>query len=176
MQIEYAPKLGGPWRSLGTLGLTWGDGCRVGGHLGGRFSGQFTAKLPAAYYRAVYRATPDWQATASDAVYLHRILTKIATFSVTPRSVARNGSVTVSGHLLALGSSGTWHAYGDRTVMVIYKYKGIWYRYKYEPVTSASGWFKASFTAHASSPFFAQYDGDATHFACASRRVDVAVT
>jgi hypothetical protein len=58
-------------------------------------------------------------------------------------------------------------------VIVVFRYHRTWYRYRYEPVTSGTGWFKHTFRVNASSPFFAQYNGDSTHFACASTRINI---
>jgi hypothetical protein len=174
VRIEYAARPAGPWRALGTLPLlSGGVSCFVGGHYGTNFSGHFFARLTGAYYRAQYVANVNWQGAVSKSIYLHKFLTKITSFGVSPTSVARNGHVTVSGRLWARTSSGKWQPYGHRKLIVVFRYRGTWYRYRAEPVTSARGWFRGRFPVYASSPFFAQYNGDATHFACASRRIGV---
>jgi hypothetical protein len=172
-RIQYAAKPGGPWHTLGTLGLFAARHCHAPPGPGVRFTGHFTAKLAAAYYRAVYVPTPDWQGAVSQTIYLHRLLTKITNFTITPHAVPAHGQITVSGRLWARGAARTWRAYGHRKVIVVFRYHHTWYRYRYEPVTSATGWFKHTFQVNASSPFFAQYNGDSAHFACASARINI---
>lgn len=169
--IEYSKAATGPWYLLGKVtGMSTVPCSSAGGF---PFFGRFYAQLPDAYYRAAFVANYQAHAAVSTVIHLHKLLTRITSFSVSPRTVAKNGYVTVSGHLQTDNSSGAWHGYGYRRVMVIFKYNGTWYRYASEPLTSSTGWFKGRFQVVASSPFFAQYNGDSTHFACASARLGV---
>jgi hypothetical protein len=169
--IEYRAKRTGPWLPL--RHAFFQGGCQQGTRHGRRFGGSARARLAGAYYRAVYPKTTTWQAAASSTVYLHKFLTKITSFSVRPQSVSRGGSVTVSGRLWAQLKSGKWQPDAGRHVIVVFRYHGTWYRYRAEPTTNSAGRFTGTFKVHATSPFFAQYNGDATHFASASKRITV---
>src|SRR5262249_45206285 len=120
--IEYAAKPNGPWKPL--RHAFHASGCRQGTRHGLRFRGAARAKLADAYYRAVYASTPTWQAAKSQVLHLHKLLTKITSFSVTPRSVPHHGSITVSGRLWAQLKSGKWRHYPRRHVMVVFRYRG----------------------------------------------------
>lgn len=177
VRIEYATAPAGPWKVLGKVNGVYGSSCSQGGVHGGVFAGHLRAQLARAYYRAQYVRTADWQGAVSKPVFLSRLLTKITNFSVSPRTVAQNGDVTVAGRLWAANQAGSkWHAYGHRNVIVVFRYQGKWYRYRYSPETTSAGWFRHSFKVYAGSPFFAQYNGDATHFACASVRITVSTS
>jgi hypothetical protein len=169
--LEYAAKSTGPWLPLPATSFAYGSRCTQGSARGVLFLGQAIAKLAAAYYRADYVATPNWQGAVSGTVFLRKDLTKITSFSVTPQSVARNGDITVSGRLWAANDAGKWHAYGHRRVIVVFRYRGVYYQYRHAPVTSSSGSFSGTFPVYVSSRYFAQYNGDSTHFASASRRI-----
>ncbi len=167
-QLEYSAKPAGPWRKLKVKPVTNGYTCGQGQHIGYEFSGTAVAQLAAAYYRAIAPASSQWQATVGRTVYLWKYLTKITSFAVTPRHVAKGGHIRVSGRLWTSNGHGKWRPYGHRRILVIFKYRGTWYRYPGEPLTSKAGWFSGRFAVYASSPFFAQYDGDKAHFACSS--------
>jgi hypothetical protein len=167
--IEYAAKPSGPWRRLRAKTAIGSTACTRGQ----RFSGTTIAQLAAAYYRAIFAATPQWQSATSKTVYLWKYLTKITNFSVRPHHVAHGGHIRVSGRLWTDNGRGQWLPYGHRHVIVVFRYRGQWYRYRGEPRTNRAGWFSGRFPVYASSPFFAQFNGNKTHFASASvvRRV-----
>ena len=162
--IEYAAKPSGPWHRLRAKTSIGSMACAHGQ----QFSGQTIAQLAAAYYRAIFAATPQWQSAASRTVYLWKYLTKITNFSVKPRRVPSGGHIRVTGRLWTRGGHGRWRPYGHRRVIVVFRYRGQWYRYRGEPRTNRAGWFSGRFPVYASSPFFAQFNGDKTHFACDS--------
>ncbi len=169
VKLEYSTKPTGPWLPLSSTAASTRISCQQGK----RFSGQASAKLTGAYYRAEYVATPTWQGAVSRSVFLHKYPTKISSFRISPRSVARNGTITVSGRLWELTESGKWKPYAHRSVIVVFRYQGTWYRYRHAPTTNSAGRFTGTFKVYASSPFFAQYNGDSTHFACATNRLRV---
>lgn len=171
--LQYAAKRTGPWHTIGKTPAFTGTSCTQGRGLGNEFSGQAFARLAGAYYRTRYFATPTWQTAVSTSTFLHKFLTKITSFGVTPRSVGHNGTITVSGRLWANTKPGKWRPYPHRRVIVVFRFQGTWYRYPHAPETNASGRFSGSFTVYASSPFFAQYNGDSRHFASASKRIKV---
>lgn len=175
VEAQYAAKPGGTWHNLGP----WRPRgpavyqCQIGTRTGVEYLGTYSARLASAYYRVVFSASNDNEPAISPVTHLSRLLTKITSFSVRPRTVARGGHFAVRGRLWKQGQHGTWSPYGGRRVIVVFRYRGTWYRYRGEPKTSRSGWFSGRFVVYASSPVFAQYNGDATHFACASKRVNV---
>jgi hypothetical protein len=174
-EAQYAAKPGGPWHNLGP----WRPKgpavyeCQIGTHTGVQYASTYSARLPSAYYRVVFSASNDNEPAVSPVVHLSRLLTKITSFSVSPRTVPKGGHFAVRGRLWKQGQHGKWSPYGGRRVIVVFRYKGTWYRYRGEPKTGASGWFSGRFAVIDSSPVFAQYNGDSTHFATASKRVRV---
>ncbi len=166
--IEYAAKPACPWRRLRLKPVSTGEQCAQGKHYGYVFTGTATAQLASAYYRAAFAATSQWQAATSQSVYLWKYLTKITSFAVTPSHAARGGHVRVSGRLWTDDGHGRWRPFGHQRVLVIFRYHGTWYRYRTEPVTNLTGRFSGRFLVYGSTPFASQYDGDNTHFACAS--------
>jgi hypothetical protein len=171
-RVEYAAKAAGPWVSLGKLKNTF-DSCTYQSEPGDEWTGSFYARLASAYYRVANVADDNSEAAVSSSVHLSRLLTKITQFSVSPRQVASGGKFTVSGRLWDQNTHHKWRPDGGRKVLVIFKYHGTWYRYPHEPKTNSSGRFSWSFPVYDSTPVFAQYDGDATHFACATKRIHV---
>ena len=166
--IEYAAKKTGPWRRLKIKPVDDGSLCTPGHGTGLAFSGTAIAHLAAAYYRAVFPASRQWQLAVSRSVFLRKYLTKITSFSVTPRNAVKGDHIRVSGRLWAENGHGRWQPYGQRRVLVVFRYRGAWYRYRVEPKTSKAGWFSGRFPVYSSSRYFSQYDGDKAHFACAS--------
>ena len=153
-----------------------GLSCQVGSRQGYEYSWHFFARLASAYYRVEYVATYQTQGAATKAVHLARLFTKITNFRISPTHVPARGHFTVSGRLWAQGKRGKWSPYGHRRLIVVFNYQGTWYRYVGEPKTTSAGWFKGRFLIYDTSPVFAQYNGDAIHFASASKRIKVTDT
>ncbi len=174
LKIEYASKKAGPWRTLGRILAESGESCD--NNRGMEFSGTFPARLGSAYYRAHYTGSFDWQPAISKALHLSRLFTKITSFDVSPRSGPRNSHITVSGRLWAQGKSGKWRPYAHKKLIVVFKFQGTFYRYAAEPQTNGAGRFRGRFKLLVSAPMFAQYNGDKTHFASASKRIKVSAT
>ena len=174
LKIEYAAKAG-PWRTLGRITAESGISCGKN-NSGMEFSGTFLARLGSAYYRAHYTGSFDWQPAVSKVLHLSRLFTKITSFDVTPRSGPRNSHITVSGRLWAQGKSGKWRPYAHKKLIVVFKFQGTYYRYAAEPETNGAGRFRGRFKLLVSAPMFAQYNGDKTHFASASKRIKVSET
>ncbi|HUB41879.1 MAG TPA: hypothetical protein VMA72_23790 [Streptosporangiaceae bacterium] len=171
-RVEYAAKAAGPWHSLGHL-TNEGLSCTHGSGYGYGYSGKFGAHLASAYYRISYAANYQFQGAVTKPVHLARLLTKITSFRVSPRRLAVGAHFTVSGKLWAKGKNGKWSAYRHRRVIVILRYQGTWYRYRHSPTTNSAGRFSGRFPMCCTTPIFAQYNGDATHFASASKRIRV---
>jgi hypothetical protein len=171
-QVEYAAKATGPWHLLGHL-TSEGLSCTHGSGYGYEYSGKFGAHLASAYYRVSYTGNYQFQGAVTKAVHLARLLTKITSFRVSPRHLAVGAHLTVSGRLWAKGKNGKWSPDRHRRVIVILRYKGVWYRYRHSPETNSAGRFSGRFPMCCTTPIFAQYNGDATHFASASKRIRV---
>jgi len=176
LEVEYAARSAGPWHVLGRWTHQAGKACQAGGAAGLEYSTNFHAKLPSAYYRAVYVANNFNQRAVSKLVHLSRIQTKITSFNVMPRRVPSGGQFTVTGRLWTKGKSGQWLPFTRRHVIVIVTFKGQHYRYASSPITNSHGNFKGKFPIFFSTPVFAQYNGDKTHFACASNRINITKT
>jgi hypothetical protein len=175
VEVQYAPRPRGPWRNLGRWPFS-GYSCEVGSHQGFEYTGNYYAQLASAYYRVVYTGTYQEEGVVTNAIHLSRLFTKITNFSVSPTRVATNGRFRVSGRLWAQNKRGKFLPDGDQHVIVVFDYQGTPYRYPAEPKTSKAGYFSGSFVIVDTSPVFAQYNGDATHFASASNRIKVTDT
>ncbi len=175
LKIEYAAKPRGPWKVLGRILTDSFTSCGKN-NSGIKFSGTFPARLGSAYYRAHYTGSFDWQPAISKTLRLSRLFTKITSFDVSPRSGPRNSHITVSGRLWAQGKSGKWRPYAHKKLIVVFKFQGTFFRYAAEPETNGAGRFRGRFKLLVTAPMFAQYNGDKTHFASASKRIKVSST
>lgn len=171
LTVQYSPGSAGPWTSLRVI-ATGSTACP--GAPGSQFAGKVNVKLASAYYRVAYLGAPGYQPAVSAALHESKYLTKITAFTVSPASVARNHYVTVKGRLWQHLRS--WKPYAGRKILILFTYRGKLYGYRKEPVTSSAGWFTARLKVLVSAPWFAQYNGDATHFASASKSVRVTAT
>ncbi len=168
--IQYAAHRGGPWRRLATINP---DGANCDGN-GLVVKGSFGARLASAYYRLVTKGSANFQAAGSAVLKRWRYLTKITSFQISPRKVARDGDVTVSGRLWR--HTKAWHPYSGKKVMIAFRYQKLWYAYKKRPKTSSSGRFSIRLPVYVSAPWIAQYNGDSDHFASATKRIKVSVS
>jgi hypothetical protein len=175
VEIEYASRPGGPWRDLGRLKYQ-DEGCVHGNLSGNLFSGTLNAVLASAYYRAVYVPNYYYEGVVTRSVHLSRTLTRITGFRISPTRARYGSYFTASGRLWTLGKHNKWYAYGHRKVIVVFFYQGTPYRYPAAPETSSGGYFRGRFQVVDTTPVFAQYNGDATHFASASKRIKLTDT
>lgn len=173
IRIMYSRHATGPWQLLGKIWPTW-NGTQYCPVVGANWEKTFAAPLANGYYRPVFSGARGLLPSAGKIVHRRKYLTKITKFSVSPTRVAPNGDVTVSGRLWKLGTR--WQPYPHRRVMIIIRYRGVWYRYRAEPRTNSRGRFTGRFRAAVSGPWAAQYNGDPTHFACISRLIRVHVS
>jgi hypothetical protein len=173
LDIMYSRNAAGPWRLLGKIWPSW-NGTQYCPVAGANWEKTFIAPLANGYYRPVFTGSTGLLPSVGKVLHRWKYLTKITNFSVSPTSIARNGHVKVSGRLWKLGSR--WLPYAGRRVMIIIKYRGVWYRYRGEPRTGSGGWFTGRFRAVVSGPLAAQYNGDATHFASISRLIRLTVS
>jgi hypothetical protein len=172
-EIQYATRPSGPWTNLGAWKPLQGTGC---GNFGQVYQGTYNARLTSAYYRATYIANNDHEGAVSKSVHLSRLLTKITSFRVSPRSGAENSHFTVSGRLWAENKKGRFGGYAHRKVILVFHIDGSWYRYPHEMTTNSAGDFSGRFPIYDSTPVFAQYNGDKTHFASATSRIKIKET
>jgi hypothetical protein len=170
--LEYASSAKGPWKKLRTIKPTTGIAyCSTGSPIW-----QVTVAAPVAngYYRLGFGGNSGLQRATSPAVHRWRRLTKITSFSITPHRVRAMGAVTVKGRLWHHTSS--WLPYAGHKVVILFRYRGEWFFYQDEPRTNSRGYFSGRFTVFVTSPWIAQFDGDPTDYASATRRIDLTVT
>jgi hypothetical protein len=171
--LQYASRAKGPWKNLRIIDATRGGHpyCATGTS---SWQTAVTAPLANAYYRLSFGGNSSLQASASAPVHRWRYPTRITGFNITPRSVAAQGAVTVSGRLWH--NTGSWHPYAHRKVGILFRFHGQWFIYQAEPETNSGGYFSGRFVVYVSSPWIAQYDGDTTNFGSASPQIKVTVT
>jgi hypothetical protein len=163
--IQYAAGPNGPWRTL-TTAATSHDSAQCGN--GRAFTGALSARLNYAYYRAWYAganvAGTGYLAAASGRVLAWKYDDRITGFSVSPRTVAKGGKLTVKGQLQYY--SGNWRDYAGQTVYIILlgAHCPHWC-YIAAPSTDSNGRFSATFVDPESATWSAEFFGDSTHFA-----------
>ncbi len=174
-EVQYAASAKGRWRYLGGWSPN-GHGCQVGDTTGNEYSGSYDARLASAYYRVAYASSYQIQGVTTKSVHLAKLFTKITSFQVSPRSGAESSRFRVSGRLWAENGHGKFAPYARRKVVLVLHIDGGWFRYKHEMTTSSAGDFSGRFPIDDSTPVFAQYNGDNTHFASATNRVKIRET
>jgi hypothetical protein len=175
LRIQYRVSTGGTWRTLAAVHahLTGGH-CGSGGLRGSAFSNKVLVAVASAYYRLSYAGSADWEPAVSAVAHEAKTLTKITSFTVSPKSVPANGYVTVSGRLWKDHQG--WHPLAGQHVWILFYYKGAWYYYISKPLTNSSGWFKGTFQPVVSAPWIAEYMGGSSYFASTSGSIKVTVT
>jgi hypothetical protein len=170
--LEYASSAKGPWKKLRTIKPTTGIAyCPTGSPV---WQATLAAPVPNGYYRLGFGGSSSLQRVTGRAVHRWRRLTKITSFSISPHRVRAMGAVTVKGRLWHHTSS--WQPYAGHKVVILFRYRGEWFFYQDEPRTNSRGYFSGRFTVFVTSPWIAQFDGDTTDFASATRRIDLTVT
>lgn len=176
LTIQYAPRPGGPWHTLGAVARRTSLICGNGGRT---FSAALPARLNYAYYRAVYaggadRAGTGYLPAVSGKVLAWKYEDRITSFSVSTRTVAKGGKLTVSGRLQYYFAK--WRNYPGQQVPIILRPQGskTWY-YIAVAQTNPAGQFSATFTDPVSATWSAEYRGDAAHLATLAAMIYVAV-
>jgi hypothetical protein len=166
-ELQYARTAGGPWTNLAPLAFTAKDvpaSCTGSDDQYFSSSNTILARLSGAYYRAEYKGTSSFEQTVSAAAHAWKYETRIISLTVTPRSVAPGGKLTVSGRLQQHLRS--WADYARQQVLIILKPKGsrIWY-YIAKVRTTSSGYFTKTFTDPVSADWSAEFLGNSDHLA-----------
>jgi hypothetical protein len=114
----------------------------------------------------VYHAESDGMLTlhSHPSSRLHRTVTRISSFAITPRSTYRNGPLTASATLSAHTSSG-WHPLANAQVGLSFRPKGdrTWYLID-KGRTSSSGRMTLQGKAYKTGSWAVFYKPDHTHF------------
>lgn len=172
LAAQYATKPSGPWHTLRLVHGLSDYGCSAGGgYYGESFDYQVPVVLASAYYRLAYPGSKDWLSASSKVVHESKIVTRITNFAISPRSVGKNGYVTVSGRLWKYSKG--WHALAKQHVWILFHYKGVWYYYAHKPLTNSSGRFSGRFQVVVTAPWIAEYMGGKPYFASATGELRV---
>jgi hypothetical protein len=164
----YSASAHGPWRTLGTVAPGTDSAC-TGTMVG--FPHRFTVPLANGYYQARFASVPGAQASASGVLHEWKHLTRITGFKVSPTSVSKGGTVTVTGRLWV--KSGTWKPLAHRRVAIYFEYNNTIYVYVKEMTSNSTGRFSGRYRVEVTAPWIAQYNGDSTHFASDSAVITV---
>ena len=174
LTIQYAAGPNGPWRLLGGLA---GQASLACSHGGLAFSGILPARLNYAYYRATYAGGTDKAGTGylgsvSGKVLAWKYGTRISSFAISKRTVAKGSKLTISGQLLYY--SGTWRSHAGQQVLIILRPhgSGTWY-WIAKSTTDSAGRFSATITDPVSATWSAEYTGNSANLAAIAPQHDV---
>ena len=174
LTIQYAASSNGPWRPLGSLARQASLAC---GHGGRAFSGILPTRLNYAYYRATYAGGTDkagtgYRGSVSGKVLAWKYGNRISSFTISKRTVAKRGKLTISGRLLYY--SGTWRNHAGQQVLIILRPhgSGTWY-WIAKSKTDSAGRFSATFTDPVSATWSAEYTGNSAHLGAIAPKYDV---
>jgi hypothetical protein len=170
VEYQYASSSDGPWVALGTAKANDNDTCDA---FDGGFTGRFTAPLANAYYRAFAPAVPGQMSAVSQVIHLWKYPTKITGFTITPRTVGRNGKVTVSGRLWERKKKRTPDA--RQRIVIEFRYKNKTYVIGQRLTTDSAGRFRGTFRVPRTAPWLAVYEGGGKQFATASKALTIRV-
>jgi hypothetical protein len=175
LEFQYSVHRHGPWTTLGTGKPNDNGPCNSGNNsIGdGTYTGKFMAPLANAYYRAYAPAVPFQMSAVSQVVHLWKYPTRITGFTITPRSVSRDGRVTVSGRLWRL--AGTWSPDARQRIVIEFRYKNKTYTLSHRLTTDSAGRFRGIFAVPRTAAWLALYSGGGNDFATASKAVVIKV-
>jgi len=172
LRVESRPKASGSWSVLRSVNGLGKAVCGTAASPGLPFDYQVKVAAASAYYRLAYAGSGSYQPAVSSVAHEAKTLTKITDFKISPRSVATKKSVTVSGRLWRLTSTG-WHPMAGQKIWILARFKGKWYFYGHKPLTSSAGRFSGKFEVFFSGAWLSEFMGNATYFAAASDRLNV---
>lgn len=174
LEYQYSTSSQGPWTTLGTGKPDDNGPCATAKGFGdGTYPGKFTAPRANAYYRAYAPAVPGQMSAVSQVVHLWKYPTRITGFTITPRSVSRNGRVTVSGRLWRLTSK--WTPDAREQIVIEFRYKNKTYTLRHRLVTDSAGRFRGIFAVPHTAAWLALHKGGGNEFATASKAVIIKV-
>ncbi len=171
LYYQYATKASGPWRTLG-VGRENENGPCFDAAYGANYPGKFRAPPTAGYYRAYTPRVKGQTPAVSNVIHLWRYQAKITGFALTPRKVARNGKITVSGRLWRRGTK--WLADAKQKVTIEYRYHGKTYKLR-QLTTTSSGRFSGTFRVPRTARWLAVYAGGRNQFSVATKPAEVTV-
>lgn len=175
--IQYSLGRHGPWKPLGSAKLTISGGKSCRGDNRSYFSKRLRAIDSNAYYRAYLPATVNHRSAGSRSLYRWKYITRIWV-KVSPRTVARNGKITISG-TLKLWAHGGWRSYGKQQIWIVVRAPG---KSEFIPLkknikVSAKGRFNTSVDAPNGGGWpnlevvTAYYPGNSTHFVAFGKEI-----
>jgi hypothetical protein len=174
LDYQYSRTPHGPWKTLGTGQLDITGPCQSEVGLGdGTYPGKFTAPRANAYYRAYAPAMPGQMSAVSQVIHLWKYSTRISGFTITRRSVSRNGKVAVSGRLRRL--TGKWAPDARQRMVIEFRYNNKTYILGHRLMTDSAGRFHGTFAVPRTSEWLAVYEGGRNQFATASNAVTIRV-
>jgi hypothetical protein len=174
LDYQYSRTPHGPWKTLGTGTPDYNGPCYMQLGFGdGTYLGKFAAPLANAYYRAYAPAVPGQMSSVSQVIHLWKYPTRITGFTITPRSVSRDGRVTVSGRLWRL--AGKWSPDAHQRIVIEFRYKNKTYTLSHRLVTDSAGRFRGIFAVPQTAAWLALYQGGGNDFATTSKAVVIKV-
>jgi hypothetical protein len=175
LDYQYSRTPHGPWKTLGTGQVNYNGACFLGNNSGGdgTYTGKFTAPLANEYYRAYAPLVPGQMSAVSRVIHLWKYPTRITRFTITPRSVSRNGRVTVSGRLWRF--IGKWIPDARELIVIEFRYNNSTYTLRHRLTTDSAGRFRGTFAVPHAAAWLALYKGAGNDFATASKAVTIKV-
>jgi hypothetical protein len=170
LDYQYSRTPHGPWKTLGAGEIDPADSCQPEG---GTYPGTFNAPLASAFYRAYAPAVPGQMSAVSQVIHLPDYRTRITGFAIHPRSVRRDGKITVSGRLLELTSK--WIPRGRANITIEYRYLDHIYKLREQLRTNSAGRFSGTFRVARSAAWFAVYRGNDASISSASKTIRITV-
>jgi len=172
LSLQYSASSRGPWHTLGSLGA----GSQACSH-GTAFRKVFSSAPVSAYFRVSYGGQLFYEPAVSAAVHAATARTRFAGFNVKPRSVSRNGRITVSGELERKTAHG-WAGLANAKITIYIQPPGTSGYWIKKPRVRKSGKFRVSFAASdlVSADWFAAYSGDSKHLRTQSDDIYVTVS
>lgn len=170
LSLQYAASRSGPWHTLGALGA----GSQACSH-GTAFRKVYNSAPLSAYFRVSYGGQVLYEPTVSSAVHAATARTRFAGFNVRPRSVSRNGRITMSGELERKTAHG-WTGLPGASITIAIEPPGAdayWFK---RLRVAKSGKFRVSFADPQSASWYVAYAGDSTHLTAQSNAIFVTVS
>ncbi|MDX2812045.1 hypothetical protein PV410_05655 [Streptomyces sp. PA03-5A] len=157
VSLQYSKNGSTGWKTLksGSAGDSSGGKCSFSVSAYGYTDG---------YYRLYHAESDGMLAVASAKKRLHRTVTRIVSFDMTPNSPRVGGALKARG-TLQYQSGGKWKAYKGGKVVIVFRPKGesTWY-WTVKGRTDSSGRFSLNTKAYGDGTWGAYLEADSTHF------------